>query len=108
MVTRYVWVEVKGQLIEVEASPRVRMDGEDLYVPLSQLEHVAEERRILKAATRENADAADVDARLKFETATGRSWDAGDRRAGSPKKPTGTTGQEVKVLDGTSRKRRGK
>jgi hypothetical protein len=108
MVTRYIWVEVRGQLIEVEASPRVRMDDEDLYVPLSQLEHVADERRILKAATREGADAADVDARLKFERATGRSWDAGHRRVGSPKRPTGTTGQEAKVLDGTLRKRRGR
>jgi hypothetical protein len=99
LAMRYVWVEVKGQLIELEVSLRVRSDDADLYIPLSDLERVAEERKALRATTRESADAADVDARLKFKQATGQSWDAGRRRAGSPKRATGVTGQEAKALD---------
>lgn len=99
LAMRYVWVEVKGKLIEVEACRRVRIDGADLYIPLSDIERFAEERKALKAKTRESAVAADVDARMKFERATGLSWDAGHRRLGSPKRATGVTGQEANALD---------
>lgn len=100
LAMRYVWVEVKGELIEVEACSRVRVDGADLYIPLSEMERFAEERKALKSATRESAVAADVDARAKFEQANGQSWNSGHRRTGSPKRAKGVTTQEAKSVNG--------
>ncbi|MCX4162773.1 MULTISPECIES: hypothetical protein [Paraburkholderia] len=107
MMVRYLWVEVRGRLIEVEALRRVREDGEDLYIPLSRLNEFAEERRGLRAMTRESTTAADVDTRLRFEAETGHPWDAAHRRAGSPKRPSGTTAEEADVLGRTASRRRG-
>ncbi|GGC62839.1 hypothetical protein GCM10011400_58350 [Paraburkholderia caffeinilytica] len=99
LAMRYLWVEVKGKLIELEASVRVRIDGADLNVPLSSLEAAERDRKALKAMTRESAEAAHVEARLKFEETTGQSWDAGCRRTGSPKRATGITRHEAELLD---------
>jgi hypothetical protein len=106
MMARYVWVEVRGRLIELEAMLRVRGDTQDLYKPISELDQKAEDLSVLKSRTRQSAVAADVDARVKFKAITGQSWDAGHRRAGSPKKATGTTRQEAKILGGTSDRRK--
>ncbi|MBB4513893.1 hypothetical protein [Paraburkholderia fungorum] len=99
LAMRYLWVEVNGKLIELEASVRVRMDGADLNVPLSSLEAAERERKALKAMTRESTEAAHVEARLEFQETTGQSWDAGSRRTGSPKRATGITLHEVELLD---------
>ncbi|CAE6748086.1 hypothetical protein [Paraburkholderia nemoris] len=98
LAMRYLWVEVKGHLIELEACSRVRIDGADLNVPLSDLESAAKDRAAVNAMTRKSAEAAHIDARGKFEGLTGQSWDAGHRRTGSPRKATGITGREADLL----------
>ncbi len=47
MVVRYIHVEVKGKLFELEADRRTRIDKEEFFVPLSQLEATADELAIL-------------------------------------------------------------
>lgn len=106
MVVRYIWVEVKGRLIELEATKRVRIDDEDLLVPLSQLEETAKQLAVLKSKTRNINQAAAAQAEISFQAITGKSWHQGERRAGSPKKGRGTTAHEAKVVRGTPQGRK--
>ena len=60
LVVRYIWVEVRGRLIELEAIGRSRVDGDELYVPLSALESTAEMLAIVRSKTRNSAEAATI------------------------------------------------
>ena len=104
LVVRYIWVEVRGRLIELEAMRRSRVDGDELYVPLSALESTAEMLAIVRSKTRNSAEAARVDIETKFFKATGKRWSQGTRHAGTPKSASGTTAHEVKVANGKSNK----
>jgi hypothetical protein len=102
MAVRYIWVEVGGRLIELEAMRRSRVDGDELYVPLSALESTAEMLAAVRSKTRNSAEAARVDVETKFFEATGKRWNQGVRHGGSPKSASGTTAHEVKVANGKS------
>lgn len=106
MVMRYIHVEVNGQLIELEAMRRTRIDKEDLFIPLSQLEATADQLAILKSETRNSIQAAAVDRDVKFYANTGKGWSDGIRKQGSPKRPKGTTAHEVKVAKGNASSRK--
>lgn len=103
LVVRYVWVEVDGKLIEVEATKRVRIDGEDLNIPLSDLEETAAERAKLESATRLSAQAAIAKAKTDFRSTTGKGWNDGERKAGKPKRVSGTARHESQVIKGKTK-----
>lgn len=107
MVMRYIHVEVNGKLIELEAMRRTRIDKEDFFVPLSQLEATADQLAILQSETRNSIKAAALDRDARFNANTGIGWSDGVRKQGSPKRPKGTTAHEAKVAKGntSSRKR---
>lgn len=104
MAVRYIWIEVRGRLFELEAVKRVRQDNEELYVPFSELVNVSAERAILQSRTRNVASAERSYFEKEFKTMTGKEWDAGRRRSGTPGPATGTTAQEVRVLKGNKRR----
>lgn len=106
MVTRYIHIEVNGHLIELEAARRTRIDKEEFFVPLSELEETADQLAILRSETRNSIKAAAVDRDAKFHANTGKSWSDGVRKQGTPKRPEGTTAHEVKVAKGKSSSRK--
>lgn len=100
LVARIIWVDVNGCLMELEATTRVRVDDEDILVPLSQLAETEELLREIQSRTRDSAQAAINRAETDFQEMTGIRWDAGQRKKGSPPKPKGSAAHEVKVVKG--------
>lgn len=100
MATRYVWIETAGKLYEVERMRRTRVDQEEFFVPLSSLEETAKVKAELDSRTRNAAEAAHVQTAIDFKKLTGKSWESGTRKKGTPKKGRGTTTHEAKVISG--------
>lgn len=106
LVARIIWVDVNGTLMELEATTRVRVDDEDILVPLSQLAETEKLLREIQSRTRESAQAAMNRAEKDFQDMTGVRWDAGQRKKGSPPKPKGSAAHEAKVMKGKTSGRR--
>ncbi|MDO9569882.1 MAG: hypothetical protein Q7J58_10935 [Hydrogenophaga sp.] len=106
LVARIIWVDIGGRLMELEATTRVRVDDEDILVPLSQLAETEKLLREIQSRTRESAQAAVSRAEADFQEMTGVRWDAGQRKKGSPPKPKGSAAHEAKVLKGKTSGRR--
>lgn len=86
LVVRCVWVEIGGQIYELEPSLRIQSDRDDLLLPLSSLIDMAQEKSEVNSATREAAQASMVFLEKTVKAQTGYSLNAGKRRAGSPRK----------------------
>lgn len=106
MVVRYIYVEVRGKLIELEATRFTRIDQEEFFIPLSELESTARELSILKSETRNSIEANLIDRDAKYDSITGKNWDGGIRKNGNPKRPTATTAHETIVVKRTGASRR--
>lgn len=100
MATRYVWVEIAGHLHELEAMRRTRIDQDEFLLPLSSLQDTAKAKAELDSRTRNSAEATAVQTAIDFKELTGKSWDSGTRKKGSPKKGRGTTTHEAQVIKG--------
>lgn len=98
LVVRYMWVEFKGRLYQVEALRRTQFDDQDLYIPLSALEEIAAVSKELNSRTREASVAAKSEIKRVFKETTGHGWSAGGRRSGTPKRSGGASAEEAKVL----------
>ena len=106
LVARVIWVDVSGNLMELEATSRSRVDGEDVLVPISQLAETEKLLRQIQSKTRESAQAAISRAESDFQDVTGVRWDAGQRKKGSPPRPKGSAAHEAKVVKGSTSGRR--
>lgn len=71
---RYIWVEVEGQLVEVEAKLAIRDDDSQLNRTLLDLESEAQSVRAFESVKRENRTAAQVESMLKLEQQTEQRW----------------------------------
>jgi hypothetical protein len=105
LVVRSIWVEVKGRLIELERAMHVRVGDEDKIVPISELQDAADQIAELRSRTRVAIQAATNRAETNFKELTSIEWNAGQRRAGTPNRPSGTAAHEVKVLKGRTNKK---
>lgn len=85
VVTRYIWVEIHGELLELEATHQIRVAGEDLNVPLSVLEEVEKARAKLQAISREASHPERALAEQHYKQLTGHDWNGGKRVGGTPK-----------------------
>jgi len=106
LVVRYIWVEVGGRLFELEASMRGRVANEDRLIPLSEFENTQRELAILNSKTKLSAEAAIARAESSFKANTGVPWNAGERKPGTPKKPTGIAAHESKIAKGNGARRK--
>ncbi|MBH2044157.1 MAG: hypothetical protein I8H87_11690 [Comamonadaceae bacterium] len=99
LVVRAVWVEIDGNLNELEPNLRVQSDREELLLPLSSLVDIEQLKSEVNSSTREAAQAMIVRLRKTVKEQTGLPIDAGHRRGGSPKKG-GAASAEAKALRG--------
>lgn len=102
---RYVWVEVEGRLIELEATQRVRVGDEEKNVPLSEFNETARQLATLKSKSRLAAEAEANKVEAACEKLIGIPFSKQRRRGGTPKKPSATVKLENKVAKGPSAKR---
>jgi hypothetical protein len=86
LCVRHIWVELDGQLYQLEAQLKVGGDTGDLYVSLSELEQFAEARAKVNSAFRQHRRAASAEGIIRFEEDTGDDWDSIQRETGRPKK----------------------
>lgn len=100
-VMRYVWVEVNGELVELEAVHRVRVDGAELNVPLSEMEATAKARRELRAKTKVVGVAEQTLVEKRYEEQTGKGWNDGGRKSGRPVRGEAAA-DEARALKGKS------
>lgn len=99
LVARCVWVEIDGNIFELEPNLRVQTDHEDLLLPLSSLVDIEQVKAEVNSATREAAQASIVHLHKTVKEQTGLALNAGQRRGGAPKK-TGSASAEAKALRG--------
>ena len=99
LVVRCVWVEINGNLFEMEPNLRVQSDHEELLLPLSSLVDIEQVKSEVNSATREAAQASIVHLHKTVKEQTGLALNAGQRRGGSPGK-TGAASAEAKALRG--------
>ncbi len=86
LTTRYIWVELKGRLLMLEAQMRIRDDENILYVSLSELEQWEQLRNKVSSEHRVASHATASRFQSEFETDTGKSYDHGTIVFGVPKK----------------------
>ena len=86
LCVRHIWVELDGQLHQLEAQLKVGGDNEDLYISLSELEQFSEARAEVNSAFRQHQRAASAEGIIRFEEDTGEDWDSIQRKSGRPKK----------------------
>lgn len=86
LCVRHLWVELDGQLYQLEAELKVGGDTDDLYVSLSELEQFADARAEINSAFRQHRRAASAEGIIRFEEDTGDDWDSMQRKTGRPKK----------------------
>lgn len=102
-VVRYVWIEIEGRLMEIEACHRLRVDGDEHMIPLSELKAVEQQRKILAAQGREQELAARLRAKFHYKETTGHGWSAGRRRQG-PSRKTDDARREASTMHAKRRR----
>lgn len=86
LCVRYVWVEVQGKLLMVDAKLRTRGNEETLFTSLAELAQWNDARREVVSAWRVHSHAAASDFADRFEADTGQAWNSGRARKGKPRK----------------------
>lgn len=103
MCVRIVWIENEGQLQELEGVLRLRDEQDQLTVTFSELKLEKVMRSEIESLTRESIQAANAEYRKDFKDATGKDWDSGEMRGGSPKRVSGETAFEEQQLKGQTK-----
>lgn len=103
LCVRYIWVELDGQLLELEAQMRIRDDDEKLFMSLAEMVQWTETRRQINSEFREHQHAAAAHFISRFEDETGKAWDAGKRRPGKPTRDAISRQEEADAKRYTSR-----
>ncbi|WPC68012.1 hypothetical protein SBP18_05725 [Rhodoferax ferrireducens] len=104
MCVRTLWIENKGKIMELNAVLRLRDDVGQLMMTLDQLKDQMKALARIESITRESSQGAKAEYRRAFKEAVGKDWDAGEVKTGSPKRPSGTTAHEERVVKGPERK----
>lgn len=105
MCVRYVWVEVEGRLLQLEATLRIRGDDRTLWMSLGELTQWQEARRMTKSAFQVHQHAAASELNARFKESTGKDWDAAERRPGKPKRCKTAMQEESEAKQPTSNRR---
>lgn len=101
MVGCLIWVEAEGRMHRLEVQKRMRYLDEELNVPLSGLEALAHQKKILSARTDESGEAAAVELYALTKKVTGLDFNSGTRKHGNPGRgKKGQAREEAAVIKG--------
>lgn len=106
LAVRYIWAEVDGNLLELEAQTKVRIDKRELAVPLSELQKTSDELTALRSQTQVHGCAALAEGEEHFYDLTGKDWDAGRLVNGRPPPLDQQRQEEMRVAKGSGKKSR--
>lgn len=98
MCVRTIWIENEGKIMELNAVLRLRDDHGQLMMTLDQLTDQNDALARIESITRESSQAAKGQYRQLFKEAIGKDWDSGEIKTGSPKRPSGTTAHEERIV----------
>jgi len=78
LVTRFAWIEFKGQLVEV----RTVIDGLEAYLSLQERQVVEEKKKQLDSQRKKNRKNSKIVAQDQFKAVTGKEWHSASERKG--------------------------
>lgn len=83
---RHIWIDLHGQLIELDLQVAVPVANEVLYMSLEELKQFEEFVKRQDSFHDEHRTAVTMEIYELFKQATGLDWDAGTRKSGQPKR----------------------
>lgn len=83
---RHIWIEVDHQILQLDATLKIREDQELLYMSFMELGQWNEARAQVNSAFRVHKSAVTTEYIEQFESQTGMKWQEGKRRYGRAKK----------------------
>jgi len=92
---RHLWLEIEGQIIQVDAQLSLRDDENQLFLSLPEMVALATNKRATRRLFQEHQHAATSEFFLRTEEAIGRKPNAGKRLQGRPKTKTVVARQET-------------
>jgi hypothetical protein len=95
MALRYVWVDVRGKLIELAMMTRLTTAEGDLYLSLEELLQRESVIKKMNLEAQEHRHAVAAHYKLQFDKTTGKKWDAQKRVTGRPKRGTTVAKREA-------------
>ena len=101
-----IWVEVDGKLVELTPHKVIPCEDAEYLISVNDAAKFQEKRAVLASLTRQAGEAAANAAREAFKKSTGKTWNAGRRRDGTPKRPKGPVADEASVTKGRQSKNR--
>lgn len=104
MALMIIWVEVDGKLVELTPHKVIPCEDEEYLISMTDAAEFEAKRAELASLTRQAGEAAANAVRDAFKKSTGKTWNAGRRRDGTPKRPNGPVADEARVTKGRQSK----
>lgn len=79
---RHIWIDIEGQLIELDLHLPLRVRNEEHFISLMDLEEWRLEEKRRTRAYEEHRMAKEEDTENRFEMENGRPWESGTRKRG--------------------------
>lgn len=92
---RHIWIDIKGQLIELDLTLKVPVGNEVLLMSLEEIKQFEEFCRERDSFHDEHCTAVSIQIYHEFKEVTGRDWDAGKRVKGRAKRGTPSAKREA-------------
>ncbi len=92
---RYIWLEWKGRLIEVEVQYAVPVSNDVLYMSLEEVRQFDEYTRAHSQPLKKHREAVALKTYHEFKEVVGKEWNSGSRVRGRPKRGTRAAKQEA-------------
>jgi hypothetical protein len=97
---RHLWIDLGGELVEVDAMLNIRDGEEQLYISVIELEQLQQIRRDAKLELKTHQLAARAEYETAFEVFAGQEFDQTTIKAGRSRRNKATSVQERQVITG--------
>lgn len=97
---RHIWIEVNGEVVELDMQLALRTGTDVTHISLDQLVEMERLRREDNHFFKEHCLAKACEVEQRFAAITGQEWNSGSRRKGRPKRGTSSARQEAREADG--------
>ncbi|WP_236709463.1 transposase [Pseudomonas sp. Leaf127] len=86
MCVRHIWIEIEGELLELDSVRSVRTTDGTVDISLQELQEINALRRTAKTELSYEKPAIDQEFRERYKLATGQNWDGGIEKIGRSSK----------------------
>lgn len=105
LVKTFIYIDVDGKLIELEACRKFKFDLEEINLPISALNDLEEAKKFINSMTRETGQAARSEYARNLKMLTGKTILDGERRSARGKSKKAESTGEANVLRGRAIRR---